>query len=201
MCGEMFFRSKKALPMSPHKKLAVVAGLASDVGLNLETKMEGNLKNLRGLSEEAKFTARDFFFQPDISYTMPGLNDVVTVWDDSGKKKLRKYYFTMFLREAHEVYCQTQDNPASFSTFCNLHPKTILLLADSPKDQYRCLIHENIFLELDAMGISYDSSLKTKVLCSINDNIDCWNSKCDDCKNGKKLVPMKLLNATTNLRQ
>ena len=67
MCGEMFFPSKKALPMSPHKKLAVVPGLASNVGLNLETKMEGNLKNLRGLSEEAKSITRDFFFHPDIS--------------------------------------------------------------------------------------------------------------------------------------
>ena len=44
---------------------------------------------------------------------MPGLNDFITVWDDSGKKKLRKYYFTMFLREAHELYRQTQDNPVS----------------------------------------------------------------------------------------
>ena len=107
--------------------------------------MERNMKNLRGLSEEAKSAARDFFFRPDISYTMPGLNDVITVWDDSEKKKLRKYFFAMFFREAHEVYCQTQDNPVSFSTFCNLHPKNVLLLADSPKDQCRCLIHENLF--------------------------------------------------------
>ena len=83
--------------------------------------MEPNLKNLRRLSEEAKFAARDFF-RPDISYTIPGLNDLITVWDDSRKNKLRKYYLTMFLREAHEVHRQTQDNRVSFSTFCDLRP-------------------------------------------------------------------------------
>ena len=134
--------------MSPCKKR-----LASHVGLNLETKMEGNLKNL---PEEAKSTARDFFFRPDISCTVPGLN-VITVWDNSGMKKLRKSYLTMFLSEAHEVYRQTQDNPVSFSTFYYLCPKNVLLLADSPKDPCRCLIHENLFLKLDAMGISYGS--------------------------------------------
>ena len=105
--GKAVAPSRKALPICPRKKLAVVAGLASHVGLNLETKMDHNLKNLRGLSEETKSAARDFFFRLDISYTMPGLNDVITVWDDSGKKKLREYCLTMFLREAHEMYCQT----------------------------------------------------------------------------------------------
>ena len=82
-----------------------------------------------------------------------------------------------------------------------MHLKNICLLADSPKDQCKCLIHENLFLKLDTIGILYDSSFWTKVLCSMKDNSDCWNSRCDDCKNGKKLVPMKLPNATTTLRQ
>ena len=48
--GKAVAQSRKALPMSPLKKLAIVAGLASHVGLNLYTKMECNLKNLRDLS-------------------------------------------------------------------------------------------------------------------------------------------------------
>ena len=132
---------------------------------------------------------------------MPGSNDVITVWDDSGKKKLRKYYLTMLLREAHKAHCQTQDNPVPFSIFCNLCPKNVLLLADSPKNQCRCLIHENLFLKLDVMGISYDFYFWTKVLCSTDDISNCWNSKCNDCKNGKKLVPMNLLNAMSTLKQ
>ena len=100
--------------------------------------------------------------------------------------------------ETHEGYCQTQDNPVSFPTFCDLKN---VLLADSPKDQCRCLIHENLFLKLDAIGILYDCSFWTKVLCSVEDKNDGWNARRDDCKNGKKLVPVKLLSATTSLRQ
>ena len=100
--------------------------------------------------------------------------------------------------ETHEGYHQTQDNPVSFPTFCDLKNA---LLADSPKDQCRCLIHENLFLKLDAIGILYDCSFWTKVLCSVEDKNDGWNARCDDCKNGKKLVPVKLLSATTSLRQ
>ena len=40
----------------------------------------------------------------------------------------------------------------------DLHPKNVLLLADSPKDQCRFLIHENFFLKLNATGISYNNS-------------------------------------------
>ena len=105
----------------------------------------------------------------------------------------------MFLREAHEVYCQTQDNPFSLSTFSDLCPKNVLLLVDSPKDQFRCLIHENLFLKLGAIGILYYLSFRTKVLCSTGHNSECWNSRCDDCKNRKKLAP-KLLNATATFR-
>ena len=60
--GKAVARARKTLPMSPQKNLAVVAGLASHVGLNLETRMECNLKNLSGLLEEAKSAATDFFF-------------------------------------------------------------------------------------------------------------------------------------------
>ena len=60
--GKAVARARKTLPMSPQKNLAVVAGLASHVGLNLETRMERNLKNLSGLLEEAKSAATDFFF-------------------------------------------------------------------------------------------------------------------------------------------
>ena len=41
----------------------------------------------------------------------------------------------MFLREAHEVYRQTQDNPVSFSTLCDWYPKNVLLLADLVEKQ------------------------------------------------------------------
>ena len=115
---------------------------------------------------------------------------MMTLWDESGKKKLRKHYLTMFLREAHEVYRQTHGEPVSFSVFCDLRPKNVLLLQNSPKDQCKCVTHENLFFKLDAIGISYDSSFWQKVLCSVEDNSDCWNSKCEASQNYNNLKTM-----------
>ena len=61
-CGKVVTESRKALTMSPRKKLAVVAELISHVGLNLETKMERNRKNLRGLSEKQNLQQETFSF-------------------------------------------------------------------------------------------------------------------------------------------
>ena len=72
------------------------------------------------------------------------------------------------------MYNETQDNPVSFSTFCDLCPKIVLLLADSLKDQCRCVIHDNLFLKLDAIGILYDSSFWTKVLYSVKGNSEVY---------------------------
>ena len=38
--GKTSARCQKTLPISPHKKMIVVAGLASHVGLSLERKIE-----------------------------------------------------------------------------------------------------------------------------------------------------------------
>ena len=63
--------------------------------------------------------SEDFYLRSDISYTSPGMFDVMTVWNDDGKKKLRKYYLTMYLREAHHIFQQTHHD-ISFSVFCKL---------------------------------------------------------------------------------
>ena len=63
------------------------------------------------------------------------------------------------------------------------------------------MTHENLFLKLEAMGISYDSSFWEKILCSTEANSDCWLSKCDQCNMGKNVVPPKPCNSSTKLRQ
>lgn len=203
--GKALARTRRSLPMSPRKKVAVVAGLASDVGLTLENNMDRNLRKSQGLSDDTKTAVREFYYRPDISYTMPGMNDVMTVWTDNGKTKLRKHYLTLFLREAYHIYSglyhRDSDKGLAFSTFCDLRPKNVLLLGSSPKDQCKCMIHENLFLKFEAMGISYDSSFWEKALCSTDSNSDCWLSKCDQCNKGKNVVPGKACNSSTTLRQ
>ena len=34
----------------------------------------------------------EFYYRPDISYTMPGMKDEMTVWKQGKKTKMRKYY-------------------------------------------------------------------------------------------------------------
>ena len=90
-----------------------------------------------------------------------GMHNTVTVWTDDGKQKLRKHYLVMHLREAHLLFCQLyptegDGNIISFSKFCSLHPKNVLLTGDTPQYQCKCMIHENFILKLEALGHSYD---------------------------------------------
>ena len=46
--------------MSPRKKIAVVTGLASYVGLNLKSKITQNVRQIQGLSNESKEAGQSF---------------------------------------------------------------------------------------------------------------------------------------------
>ena len=76
------------------------------------------------------------------------------------KRRERKSYLTMYLREAYAVFKETvaDGECCSFSAFCKLRPKHVLLLVDTPKKQCKCQIHENFFMKLKAMGCSYDNN-------------------------------------------
>ena len=71
---------------------------------------------------------------------MPGKGNEMTVWNEEGKQKLRKYYLTMYLKEACVLYletCENDNEKCSFSTLCNLRP-TNVLSGDSTKEQCKC---------------------------------------------------------------
>ena len=55
----------------------------------------------------------------------------MTIWTENGKQTVLKHYLTMLLREAYALYldsCINVDEKCSFSTFCNLWPKNVLLM-------------------------------------------------------------------------
>ena len=63
--------------------------------------------------------------------------------------------------EVHKLFCQMyptkgDGNIISFSKFCSLRPKNVLLTSDAPQYQCKCMIHKNFFLKLEALGHSYD---------------------------------------------
>ena len=91
-----------------------------------------NMKNTHGntISEELKAEIETFYARSDISYTMPGAKDEIVIWDSVGKKRReRKYYLTMYLREAYAVFKETVvvGEDCSFSVFCKLRPKNVVI--------------------------------------------------------------------------
>ena len=70
----------------------------------------------------------------------------MTVWTDPGKKKLRKHYWTNYLRRVDKTFCdlhcdEERTKVIGFSIFCDLRLKNILLLGS----QRKCMIHGNLF--------------------------------------------------------
>ena len=102
------------LPNSPCKKLAVVKGLASELGFAIDKQSRKPITNNMKEKIEA------FYYRTDIVYTMPGAKDEIVVWDVSGKQRLRKYHLIVNLKEAHALYQETCEDEfkCSFSKFC-----------------------------------------------------------------------------------
>ena len=188
--GKALNRVLRALPASPQKKHAVVCGLAKRVGVQLEDKMNVSLGNHgRALDDEMQTAVINFYYRPDIVYTMPGMKDEMVVWDKEGnKERKRKYFLTMFLREAYAIYSSEQSESVSFSKFAKLRPQNVLLLKNSPPDQCKCLVHENLRQRLLGLNISYDSStFVPSIICDANPNSKCWRQECEICADGKLL--------------
>ena len=62
-------KSLNSLPSSPQKRTSVIAGLAKQAELKLESQME---KRTRwNSSKEVEGDVENFYFHPDISYTLP----------------------------------------------------------------------------------------------------------------------------------
>jgi hypothetical protein len=138
--GKAVKKSVGSLPYSPRKRRLIVAGLAKYVGLKIENTAEcelhGNKQGNPGLSDETLSRVEQFFFRSDIVYTAPGMRDEMTVWKGGKKIKLRKYFLTMFMREAFAVFQGLNPQASvSFAKFCSLRPENVLLLKNTPVDQ------------------------------------------------------------------
>ena len=136
---------------------------------------------------------------------MPGTRDEIVIWNETCKTRERKYYLTMYLCEAYVVFKDMYKGDAemcSFSSFCDLRPKNVLLLQDTPRDQCKCEIHENLLLKLEAMGHSYDRNMFwEEILCDASPNSAGWLHDCENCKDGRKFITMLSLNAIVTYKQ
>ncbi|CAL4130964.1 unnamed protein product [Meganyctiphanes norvegica] len=188
--GKACKRAENALPRSPRKKKIVICGLAKANGLQLSVQMEKMLTK-PPLHENVIEQVRLFFIRSDIVYTCPGIHDVVTVWDDSGKKiKKRKLYLLMHLKEVYALF--VLEHPSikiSFDKFIKLRPHNVLLLKNQPLDQCRCQIHENFIYLLKSLNESYTDNFWNIYLCNNSDYESlCWKGQCSKCKGGIKFI-------------
>ena len=72
----------------------------------------------------------------------------------------------MFLREAFSVFkARYPEINISFTAFCKLRPKNVLLLKNTPMDQCKCKVHENFIFKLSALKINYHDNFWEKCLC------------------------------------
>ena len=185
--GKAIWRTTRALPKSPRKKMAVLTCLAERAGLSPSAEEVVDRSNANSKMDYSK--VRDFYFRPDIVYTCPGMNDCITVWENGIKEKLQKHYMTMFLKEAFSVFKEeNQELVIGFSKFCSLRPKNVLLLKNTPSDQCKCKVHENLILKLKALKYSYSNSFWEKILCDVKINSACWQNRCEACCDGKLLL-------------
>ena len=103
----------------------------------------------RKLNEEAQTKQKlinKFFYEMDIVYTAPGMKDFITVWENDKKQRLRKYYSTVYLSEAHGIFkAKHPDVTIGYPAFCKKKTQNVLLLKNTPLDQSRCEKHENFF--------------------------------------------------------
>ena len=130
-----------------------MSGLANEVRQSIQNDYETQCHRNSSLTDKLKEAVKEFFFRSEVW-------DEIVVWDEFGKKRLRKYYLTIYLRKAYAVFKDTRqedEEMCSLSAFCKLRPKNVLLLSDTSEDNCKCQTHENLFLKLDAMGCSYDS--------------------------------------------
>ncbi|XP_063228207.1 uncharacterized protein LOC134534095 isoform X1 [Bacillus rossius redtenbacheri] len=182
------WKTARALPNSPRKQKAVVTGLAKRIGLQLTTTMEESIAGTRNRCKE-ETSVINFLYRPDIVYTCPGMKDVLTVWENGKKVKLQKHFMTMFLHEAFYIF--KEENPdykISYSKFCSLRPKNVLLLKETPAEQCKCRIHENFILKLKALKHTYNNEFWKNLLCNDCLNSLCWQNLCEVCSNGKRMV-------------
>ena len=185
--GKAISRVSQKLPNSPRKKTAVIKVLAKRAGVFPAEKSKK--KSASCISEETIKFVKHFYTRSDIVYTMPGMKDELTAWEKGAKRCEQKYYLAMFLREAYSIYINLPvTEKVKFSKFCELRPKNVLLLNQSPADQCKCMIHENFINKLKGAAITYDSSTFWNfVLCDDSLNSVCWQRNCEDCIDGKKL--------------
>ena len=194
--GKAMKKVKNSLPKSPRKKKAVVQALATSMNL-----MQQKRQTSQGLDLKLIETIKAFYRREDIARFMPGAQDVITIWDEAGKRKEQKRILTMTVAEAYSLFAN--DHPEvtiGKSKFAELRPKEVLLSSKMPRNVCGCIYHENIALLLQELHRLlpdvfplYSKEFVALCVCEIDSKV-CMSSNCVLCKNKFKSVFVDAIN-------
>lgn len=196
--GKAVSKSKKALPSSPRKRMAVVKKLIMDELPAISKCISG--KNIhkggRKLDENTIKGVLNFYLRDDVSRQEPGRKDAVSVKNKcTGEKEInQKRIMIMTVSEAYEQFIQ--ENPRltiKKSKFFELRPQHVLPVSAMPHNVCICKYHSNMQYLVDGVtkeSISFPNHpqiLLQQVVCT-TENYSCMSRKCKTCvKYGDKL--------------
>lgn len=194
--GKAVKKLERSLPKTKEKQIAVLQKYIKINGIS-----QNELFPLRNELSEVEKLIVDFYYNPCIVYTAPGIADTMVVRDVNGKETVRKYYLTMFIREAYANFVQNYGAIVKLSKFHSLRPKNVLLMKDTPSEVCKCLRHENLRFSLLALGCSYDGSLWDDILCSSSIDSTCWKGNCANCMGFQNFYPEKQMDELVKIQQ
>ena len=135
---------------------------------------------------------KSFYDSDDISRTMPGKKDYVSVKVDEKRVHVQKRLVLGNLREVYSEFKQRfPDIKAGFSKFAELRPKHCVLAGSSGTHAVCvCTIHQNVKLMLTELGLAefptYHDCL-SRVMCT-PPLPECYLDECESCPG---IVPLR----------
>ena len=123
------------------------------------------------MDPDIKREVLQFFNDDDISRTMPGPRDCVSIRTNSGRELVQKRLLLSSLRKTFQRFQEVCKHQISFSTFAALRPNHCKLLNTSGfHNVCVCTIHENVDLMLHSLKkYSFQTNCKApldKLLCN-----------------------------------
>ncbi|CAF2079971.1 unnamed protein product [Rotaria magnacalcarata] len=154
-----------------------------------------NAKVGKTVSLETAEIVRNFYMREDISRTLSGLKDCVSVKNDKGEREHKqKHLILCNLKEVYAIFkAQNPEYKIGFSKFAELRPKQCILAGSSGTHAVCvCTLHQNTKLMMEGARFQYltqndDVQLKhyRHVLSKLTCNppcIECYFRQCKICK-------------------
>lgn len=140
------------------------------------------------LSEDVKNQVLEFYNDDDISRTLPGERDYVSVSEDGKRQHIQKRLLITSLRETFNRFKEINPNcKIGLSSFASMRPKHCKLLSNSGTHNVCvCTSHENVNLMLHCLKkYSFNIECKEfmeKMVCDISNRSKyCYLRECENC--------------------